>query len=165
MERQRLMALMDVVIQTERQAQTADGGNSVWKYDVTITYISLKCRYRMTIIICAWIGEAVPIVLIIKLIDIWPQWLRGTSCRCVNSQKPGAVFLHQEVGQLLKDWLAVQGDKLFPTDLTGGGRGRDKSTLCYPGPKHFTDMLPRLCCWPGKIWKAKEWANGSSPRE
>lgn len=29
----------------------------------------------------------------------------------------------------MKDWLVVQGDKLFPTDLTGKGRSRERVYL------------------------------------
>lgn len=36
---------------------------------------------------------------------------------CVNLREAGAVLLHKEVGELLKDWLTVQSHKLFPTDL------------------------------------------------
>ena len=68
------------------------------------------------------------------------------SCWCVNSQGPVAVFLQKELGQLLKDRLAVQVDKLFPTDLTGRGRGRNGVYLKLIRSKHLTDKLPRLSC-------------------
>lgn len=94
-------------------------------------------------------NKEIHVFITINLIDNRPQCCSSNSqehclyvtvikCvparRCVNSQEPGAVFLHQEVGQLLKDWLAVQGDKLFPTHLTGGERGRQKCTWSYSRP-------------------------------
>lgn len=38
-------------------------------------------------------------------------------CVCVNLQEVGAVLLQEKVGEILKDWLTVQGHKLFTTDL------------------------------------------------
>lgn len=66
--------------------------------------------------------------------------------RCVNSQDTGAVFLQQEVGEIFKDRLAVQGHKLFSTDLTGGKRSREKCTLSYSA------LINKL---PGRSWPTK----------
>lgn len=67
----------------------------------------------------------------------------GTCLSVQNSRECRAIFLQQEVRKLFQDWLAVQGDELFPTNLAGENDSRKKLHMMdkLPCPAQVRDIL------------------------